>query len=271
MWQEIEQAFNRALSFALTRKKFFLIFPTLLICGIAIVFCHMLWVEANPWVRASLAFVPGFLLVAFFLAVAVPLIRLYHDEVKHKSISVNQTLNRSWSLMGSVSSIILPIVTVYLALWFVLGLFYLIKNLPVMGEALAGILSFGPFLLIAGSLVLCLISFALLFFLTPVVALKSTMSWDLAEEVLKQIGKEPFLHIILLLIGVFPMIIVVALLTLAAALTGMTYFITERTWAIALQWFVIMIPFGALISPAVLFFFNFAGESFVILQRHKKS
>ena len=267
MWQEIEQAFNRALQFTLMKKKFFLIFPTLFAGGVVVVLSHMLWVGSNPWVRASLAFVPGFLLTTLFLAVAIPLIRLYHDEVTGKPISVNRTLKRSWKLMGSVSSLILPLLTAYLVLWFILGVFYLVKNLPVMGEALAGILSFGPFLLIAGSLVLCLVSFALLFFLTPVVALKSTMSWELAEEVLKRIGKEPFLHMVLFGLGILPLVVVVAFLILAATLTGMTYFVTERTWAIALQWFVIMIPFGALISPVVLFFFNFAGESFIILQR----
>lgn len=269
MWQEIEQAFNRALLFTLVRKKFFLIFPTLLLGGIIVVLSHMLWVGSNPWVRASLAFVPGFLIMAFFLAIAIPLIRLYRDEVTQKPVSVNQTLRNSWKLMGSISSLILPVVTAYLVLWFILGIFYLLKNLPVMGEALAGILSFGPFLLIAGSLVLCVVSFALLFFLTPVVALRSMMSWELAEDVLKGIGKEPFLHAILLFIGLFPIVLVVAFLILAATLTGMTYFITERTWAIALQWFVIMIPFAALISPIMLFFFNFAGESFMILQRRK--
>ena len=52
---------------------------------------------------------------------------------------------------------------------------------------------------------------------------------------------------------------------------GMTYFVTERTWAIGLQWFVIMIPFATLLSPVVIFLFNFAAESFVILQKRLKA
>jgi hypothetical protein len=51
----------------------------------------------------------------------------------------------------------------------------------------------------------------------------------------------------------------------------MTYFVTERTWAIGLQWFVIMIPFATLLSPVVIFLFNFAAESFVILQKRLKA
>ena len=139
-----------------------------------------------------------------------------------------------------------------------------------MGEVLGGVLSFGPFLLIAGSLLLVIISFALLFFLTPVVALRSTMNLELAEDVLKRIRYAPFLHIALLFLGILPITIVVGFLVLSATLTGMTYFVTDRTWAIALQWLMIMIPFAALISPVVVFFFNFAAESFIILQRHTK-
>ncbi len=100
---------------------------------------------------------------------------------------------------------------------------------------------------------------------------KSTMSWELAKDVLKRFGREPFLHAMLLLIGVFPLILVVGFLVLSATLTGMTYFVTERTWAIGLQWFVIMIPFATLLSPVVIFLFNFAAESFVILQKRLKA
>ncbi len=271
MWQELEQAFNRALFFSITRKKIFFILPILLICGIIVVLSHTLWVGSNPWVRSSLAFIPGFLCMALFLAAAVPLIRLYHDEVKQKPLSVNKTLKTSWKLMAGIGSLIVPILTAYLVLWFILGIFYLLKNIPATGELLGGVLSFGPFLLIAGSLVLIAMALALVFFLSPVVALKSTMSWELAEDVLKRFGREPFLHAILLLLGLLPIIVVVGFLILAATLTGMTYFVTERTWAIGIQWFVIMIPFAALLSPVVIFFFNFAGESFVILQRRLKA
>lgn len=271
MWQELEQAFNRALFFSLRRKKIFFILPILLFCGVIVVLSHTLWVGSNPWVRSSLAFIPGFLCIAIFLASAVPLIRMYHDEVKRKPVSVNRTLKVSWRLMGGIGSLIIPILTAYLVLWFILGIFYLLKNIPATGELLGGFLSFGPFLLIAGSLLLLAISLILMFFLSPVVALKSTMSWELAELVLRRFGKEPFLHFILLLLGVLPMALVVGFLVLSATLTGMTYFVTEQTWAISLQWFMIMIPFAALLSPVIVFFFNFAGESFVIVQKRLKA
>ncbi len=268
MWQDFEQAFNRALFFSMRRKKILFILPILILCGVLVVISHSLWVGSNPWVRSSLAFIPGFLCVTLFLASAIPLIRMYHDEVKQKPYTVNKTLKLSWKLMAGIGSLIVPILTAYLVLWFILGIFYLLKNIPAMGGILGGFLSFGPFLLIAGSILLFAISLVLMFFLSPVVALKSKMSWELAESVLKRFSKEPFLHFILLLLGVLPLAIVVGFLILSATLTGMTYFVTE---SIGLQWFMIMIPFAALLSPVIIFFFNFAGESFVILQKRLKS
>lgn len=268
---ETEAMFNRALKYSYTRKKFFLVFPALVVCGILVVVCHTFWLGANPWVRASLAFVPAFLCAGILMTVGVPLIRLYHDEIKEKKLSVNNTLRHSWKLMGGIASLIVPILTAYLVLWSVLGLFYLLKHIPSVGETLGIVLSFGPFLLILGSFFLSFVNLLLLFFMPPVVALKSTVKWELAEEVLLKICHHPFTHLKLLVMGLLPLIIIVGILISAAAMTGMALFVMERTWAISLQWFFIMIPFAALLTPAVVFFFNFATESFILLQKRARA
>lgn len=270
MWQEIEGLFNRAFKFSYTRKKIFFLIPVLFIAGILVVLSHSMWMDANPWIKASLAFVPAFLSAGILMTAAIVLIRLYHDEVKGRPLSVNKTLKNSWPLMGSISSLVIPILTAYLVLWFVLGFFYLLKHIPAMGELLGVILSFGPFLLILGSCFLSIVNLLLLFFLTPRVALKSTMRWELAEEVLLKIGERPFVHLVLLFIGLLPLVVMVGFLVLAATLTGMSFFVTEGALAISLQWFFIMIPFAVILSPVVIFFFNFAAESFVFLQRREK-
>lgn len=270
MLHDLEVIFNRALKFSYTRKKVFLLFPALILCGILIVLSHTFWLGANPWAQASFAFVPGFLCAGILMTIGVPLIRLYHDEIKEKKLSVNNTLRQSWTLMGGIASLLVPILTAYLVLWFVLGIFYLLKNIPSVGEMLGIFLSFGPFLLILGSLFLSIVNLLLLFFMTPLVALKSTMKWELAEEVLLKIWRQPFVHLALLILGLLPLLVVVGFMVLAATLTGMSFFVMERTWEISLQWFFIMIPFAALLSPVVLFFFNFAAESFALLQRRAK-
>lgn len=271
MWQEIEVGFNRALKFSFSKKKWLFVFPILVMCGVLIVLCHTLAVGVNHWVSVSLAFFPIFFCASILMSAGVPLTRIYHDEVKGKPLSYRKTIWHSWELMKGIASLVVPLLLGYVVLWGVLGIFYLLKGIPKVGDALGVVLSFGPFLLILGSLILSSASLLLLFFLTPQVALKSVMRWEMAEEMFVRLKNNIFDYVLFLILGLVPLVFVVGFLILAAALTGMTYLVTERTWAIALQWFFIMIPFAAVLSPAVVFFFNFAAESFVCLQRRTKT
>ncbi len=267
MWHEIEQIFNRALSLSFSKRKIFLVFPVLSLCGVLVVLSHMLSVSVNHWLSNSLIFFPTFICAGIFMALGIALIRIYHDEVKRKLFTYSGVLKSSWGLMSKVSVFVAPFLLAYLLLWIVLGLFYLVKEIPGVGEVVGVIFSFGPFLLILGSLFLSICAVFLLFFMTPVISLKSVMGFHLVGEFYMRFKRNCFMHLVLLGIGLFPLIIVAALLILAATMTGMTYVITERTWTMGLQWFFIMIPFTALISPAAVFFFNFSAESFVLLQK----
>lgn len=270
MFYEIDPIFNRALKFSFSKKKLLFVFPILVVCGVLVVLCHTLAVGANHWVGVSLAFLPSFICAGILMAAGIPLIRAYHDEVKQRSFSYRKAVRHSWDLMVGISSFAAPLILAYLVLWGVLGIFYLLKAIPTIGHALGVILSFGPFLLIFGSLLLSAAALLLLFFMTPYVALKSVMRWDLAEILFARFKRDLFSHLFFLALGLMPLLIVVGFLILAATLTGLTYFTSERTWAIALQWFFIMIPFAALLSPAIVFFFNFAAESFAYMQKKFK-
>lgn len=270
MFEEIEPIFNRALKFSFSRKKLLFIFPVLVICGILVVFSHTLAVQAHRWVEVSLVFLPIFICMAIFMGVGVPLIRVYHDEVKKKPFSYRKIVRDAWDLMVRISSFAIPLILAYLILWIVMGIFYLLKAIPNIGHMLGVVLSFGPFLLILGSLLLGTAALFLIFFITPQVALKSTMRLSLAEDLLLRLKHNFFIHFFFLAIGLIPLLLVIGFLILAATLTGLTYFSSERTWAIALQWFFIMIPFAALLSPAFVFFFNFSAESFAYMQRARQ-
>ncbi|MBS0615927.1 MAG: hypothetical protein JSR58_05190 [Verrucomicrobia bacterium] len=270
MWDELERIFNRAFQYSFSWKKWLFVFPVLALCGTLAVLCHTLAMGANQWVGVTLVFLPTFICAGILLAAGVPLIRLYHDEVKGNPLRHRVTIQHSWKLMRGLASLSLPLILAYLVLWGVFGIFHLLRAIPNIGGFLGGLLSFGPFLLIAGSFCLSLIALLFLFFLTPLVALKSTVHPKMAEEFFARLKAGPFSHIFFLAIGLVPLLFMSTFLTVSAALTGLTYFAPERTWAVALQWFCIMIPFAALLSPAVIFFFNFAGESFVWMQRKVK-
>ena len=271
MWQEIELIFNRALKFSFCKKKLLLVFPILSLGGVLIVLCHILALGVNHWLNNSLVFLPTFICAGLIMALGIPLIRIYHDEVKKKTFSYRVILRQSFKLMCRIPFFAVPLLLSYLLLWGVLGIFYLLKEIPGAGEVIGVIFSFGPFLLILGSLLLSIGVLCLLFFITPIVSLKSIIHFHLVEECYERFKKNFFVHLLLLGLGLMPVILVIGFLILAATLTGMTYVITERAWAIGWQWFFIMVPFAAFLSPAIVFFFNFSAESFVVMQKHLKN
>lgn len=266
-FEDIEHIFNRALSLSFSRKKLLFMFPVLVVCGLMIVFCRALAVNAGQWVVLSLTFLPIFLSSGLLLASGVVLARVYHHEVKMIPLSFKKILAQSWELLIGVSYLTLPLLLAYLFLWMVMGIFYLLKEIPALGDVLGVVLAFGPFLLVLGSLILSFFNLFLLFFATPHIALKSRLKLKLAEEIYYRFKENLFSNLSLFLLGLVPLLLSVGILTLAAFLTGVNFFIRTETLAIALQWFFVMIPFCAMLTPGILFFFNFAVESYALMQK----
>lgn len=266
-FEEIEHIFNRALRFSFSKKKLLFMFPVLVICGLMLVFCRALAVGAGQWVVLSLTFLPIFLSSGLLLAAGVVLARVYHHEVKMIPLSYKKILAESWELLIGVSYLTLPLLLAYLFLWMLMGIFYLLKEIPALGDVLGVILSFGPFLLVLGSLLLSFFNLFLLFFATPHIALKSRLKLKLAEEIYSRFKENLFSNIALFVVGLIPLLLGVGILSLAAFLTGMNFFIKTETLAVALQWFFVMIPFCAMLAPGILFFFNFAVESYALIQK----
>ncbi|QVL57275.1 MAG: hypothetical protein KFB93_07800 [Simkaniaceae bacterium] len=266
-FQEIEFIFNRALRFSFTKKKFLFMFPILVICGLMLVFCRALAVNAGEWVVLSLTFLPVFLSSGLLLAAGVVLARVYHHEVKMVPLSFKKILRQSWELLIGVSYLTFPLLLAYLLLWMMMGIFYLLKEIPALGDVLGVVLAFGPFLLVLGSLILSFFNLFLLFFATPHIALNSRLKLKLAEEVYFRFKENLFSNLALFLLGLIPLLLGVGILSLAAFLTGINFLVKAETLTIALQWFFIMIPFCAMLTPGILFFFNFAVESYALMQK----
>jgi hypothetical protein len=270
IWKELEIIFNRSIIFSFSRKKFLFILPILLFCGLIVVFCRTLAFGAGPWVAMSLAFLPVFLCSAILLAAGIILTRIYHNEVKQIPSSYHKILRQSWELMVGIAYLSVPMAAAYLVLWTVLGIFYLLKAIPAIGNVVGVILSFGPFLLVLGSLLLSFLNVLMLFFITPAAALKSEVRPEIAGEAWKRFRGNVFSSIVLFMVGFLPLLIVTGLLCVAAFVTDAGYLANERSWIVALQWFFIMLPFCAVLAPAIAFFFNFAAESYVWIQHKVK-
>lgn len=262
---DIRFIFNRAVGLTFSTKKLLSIFCVLLLCGILVVFFRGLALHAGQWIAMSLTFLPIFLCAGVLLSTGIVLQRAYHDEVKQKKVSYRAILAKSWEMVIAASYFTIPIILGYLLLWMLLGIFFLLKGIPMIGEFFGVVLSFAPFVLNLGMLLLCLLSIGLLFFMTPVMALKGANGIQALQIVSNRIQQDVFSNLLLISIAAIPLAFLAGLLALTASLTGAICYFCDNPLHIVLQWFFMMIPFVAVLTPPVIFFFNFAAESHVLL------
>lgn len=265
-WTDLEKAFQRAIFLSFSKRKFLLAFPALVLCGIVSVFCRAVAFEASEWVAMSLSFLPILLCSGILLGLGVLLIRVHVHEIKRISLSLPRLLSGSLDLVLGTSYLSIPPVLAYLALWILMGFFFLLKQIPLIGDFFSVVFSFAPFLLIFGSLLLCLLNLGLLFFVAPAAALQPFKRISLAKRIFNAFRLRMLSSLSLLFIGLVPIGALVGLLSLAALLTNGSFLIAEHSLSVALEWFFIMLPFCAVLTPAVVFFFNFAAESYQLLQ-----
>lgn len=270
-FSDIQFIFNRALSLTLDRTKLFLTFVVLSLCGVLVVFCRGLAEHANSWVAMSLKFLPVFLCSGILLALGIILIRGYHDEIKKKEVDYYKILSNSWQTMLGAAYFTIPVILLYLMLWILLGIFLFLSTLPSIGDFFSVILVVAPFLINLATLMLCTFVIATLFYVAPVVALKGLNQSLVSEILAKRIQGDIFTNVMLFLIGIFPFILYFGFLFLAALMTGSVCFFCKDLLRTVLQWFFLMIPFAALLSPAIIFFFNFAAEAHVLMHKRLKS
>lgn len=267
---DIQFIFNRALAHTFIKKKLLSVFLVLLLCGVLVVFFRGLATNAGQWFILSLTFLPIFLCAGFLLSTGIILVRIYHDELKKKTISYRAIVGKSWDIVIGSTYLSIPIILSYLLLWMLLGIFFLLNDIPGLGMFFGVILAFAPFLINLVSLVLCVLSVSMLFFVTPIVALKGLNGIQVSQTLAKRFQNDTFLNILLAMIAATPLLLILGLLIAAAILTGTVCYTCDHPLYITLQWFVMMIPFTAMLAPAVIFFFNFAAEAHVFLQKKSR-
>lgn len=262
--------FNRALSLTFSLKKLLVVFITLALSGILVVFFRGLAWHASHWVQLSLTFLPIFLCGGILLSMGIFLIRIYHNEIKNRHIKYREILTRSWQLVIGASYFSIPIILTYLLLWILLGIFVLLREIPMIGDFFSAILSFAPFIINLAALLLCLVSLLMLFMVSPILALKGIDRTMVFQIIVKRVIKDPFGNIILVLIGIMPLVFILVLLTLSAILTESICLDCTSLSQTVIKWFFMMLPFTAFLTPAIVFFFNFAAEAHVLLMRVRK-
>jgi hypothetical protein len=265
-WSGVEKAFGRAVALSFSKQKMMMTFPALVLCGVLSVFCRAVAFDASEWIAMSLAFLPILLSSGVLLALGVLLIRMHLHEVKGLSLDPRRLITGSIDMMMGTFYLSIPPVLVYLFLWMGLGFFFLLKEIPGIGRFFSVVFAFAPFLLIFGSLLLCLFNVGLLFFVAPATVIQSGRKLTIAKRLLALFQGQLLRSIALFLLALVPIGIVTGLLCLSAMLTNFSFLSMDGSLTVALEWFFIMLPFAALLTPAVVFFFNFAAESYQLLQ-----
>jgi len=265
---DIQQIFNRAWQLTFCKKKLLVVSVILALCGLLVVFFRGIAIHASQWIGLSLTFIPLFLCSGVLLSTGIFLVRVYHDEVKNKEVLYSEIFGKSWEILTAASYFAIPIILCYLVLWMTLGVFVLLKEIPAIGDFFAAILAFAPFLLNLCTLGLSLVSLLLLYFLAPLMALKSSNRLQLTTLLVKRLQSNQFYNLLLGVIAVFPLLFCLSILSIAAFLTDSVFqIISEKPFYLILQSFFIMVPFVVLLSPAVVFFFNFATESHLLMRK----
>ena len=147
----------------------------------------------------------------------------------------------------------------------------LLRTIPGLGEFFGALLAFAPFLINFLTLVLSLLNLAMLFFVAPVIALKGLNRHLVTQILVRRWENDVFTNLLLALISILPLLIVLTLLIISAIITGSLCINCTSPLYTVMEWFFVMIPFTALLAPPIVFFFNFAAESHVLLMREIRS
>lgn len=264
---EIESMCQRAGKYCLNKTKLALASFIIVLCGLLVVFCQSFGLFAGAWVGFSLTFLPLFASGGMLLGLGVVLIRSYHDEIKQKDGNFWQLVARTWHAALSSAYVFMPIVLIFLSIWAALGLFYFLQEIPNVGEFFASILSFGPFLLHLLALLLCAFSVYVLFVVTPTFALKSFLEASLLSQEASRYFMHGFIRLLTMTLASLPLVASCVLLTIAAKMTTQGFATSANHLQMVVQWLMIMLPYGVLLSPSVVFFFNMAAETHVFVHK----
>lgn len=270
---DLQFAFNRAVAHIFNFRKLLLTFGGLLLCGLLIVFFQAASFYASGWMAMSLFFFPLFLCVGILLSTGVLLIRIYHDEIKHRDVSFRDLIIYSWEVVIGASYVAIPLVLAYLILWVLLGVFILLGSIPSSGEFFLSVFSFAPFLLNFGALLLGLSGYVLLFYIAPIIALKGFDRHQILQAFYSRVSADPFSNVLFGFVGALPSLFFLMFLGGAISMTNAVCPECRSPTGNILQLFFTMVPFVGLLSPAVLFFFNFAAEAhvFMVKEAEQKS
>ncbi len=263
----IEEAFNRALKYSFVKKKLLCTFLMLVMVGLIFVFFHGIAPLASSWAKLALLLIPYFLSSAILLPAGIVLIRIYHSEIKGKKVVYRDIATKSLDLMMAASYLFLPLTLLFISLWIVLGIFALLQQTSGFGEVIATIFAFFPFLISFFIVVLIIFQFAVFFVATPLAAFLGLDKKPLLNAIVLRVKTSLFSNAFLAILSIIPLVMTIKILIGSYLMMGMTYELKGSMLQHIIELFFVMLPCAALLTPSVIFFFNFSAEAQTIVSK----
>ena len=267
-FQDIEKIFHRSLFSSFEKKNFLVMFLSVFVCGIFISFCRAISSIAGPWLSINLLFLPIFL-SSGILAIAAVFVG--NMRIEKPSLSFQKIILKSLKTMVNTLLLLLPSFLVYLLLSTLLGLLSLLKAIPFIGKSFFLLLSFAPFLLTVAFVLLSLVNLCILFYVTPYGITRPSIRFETLKQIFSQIKKDPFIHLLFLLIAVLPPLLGTFFLSFCAHLSTSIYVPDQNVFSLFFHALYIALPFSFFLAPFLVFFFNVSLESFFFLERKKQT
>lgn len=251
--QELTSIFNRALARTLNIKKFLALFLLLIFAGLIFLFFQGASLYITSWLKIPFKCIPWFIVIGFLMVGGVLLCKMDFEDLKFEA-----PLASTWEIIVRASCFTFPLLLAFIIFWVLLGVFILLKTIPVLGVFLGIVLAFAPFLLNLAILLLFVAALGVLFYLSPSLALKQKVDY---KPVLRHFKGDVFTHLLLLIIGFIPTWIVWLFAREAIFLTFETYSYGDTPVFMFLQAFFMMLPCLAVLTPALVLFFSLAIET----------
>lgn len=261
MMNEIEHRCNRALRYCLSKLKFFSVFFILLGSSFVWIFFNSLSTHLDEKMVISLAFIAALFIFGMMLSMGVFLIRIYYHEVKQLKIQCIKIIQDSWQMMIKAFYLGSLTIFVYVALWMALFLGFFVSQIPNIGSFFI----FAPYLLLFLSLMLLVGNGLFLFFITPIIALSKGKQF--ISESIKRMKYNYFYNVFSFIIGVFPLGIITGLLYITKILLRAFETPLMNPFSEAVRSVFLFAPICAILTPFVIFFFNFSAEMYQLYRK----
>lgn len=268
--QEIEEAFYRSWSCVLSKNKICASFFILFLCSCLVMAYQIFSLFLYSWMLSYVALFFISVCVALLFFLGIVLSRMHGCDRNRIEINFRRSCSAFSEVAFLIIYLITPIFFFCVLCRILLGSFWLLTEIPIIGPFAEVICGFIPFVLIFYIFCMGIFILVSLFYVTPHIALKTENKIDLPREMWMRWKCHLFVNILFFIISISPFLCFSAILLYAFFVTETIYLSPHAFFAFVLQKFFIMIPFALFLTPCIIFFFHFSTESLLLWRKGER-